>query len=263
LHLGQRFYFLGPDEAKQVLKEWGNPPDAADDVLGLVFPAGKTFIDNTWGAVITFEPSGHVSDKDVDKTDYDKLVRDVQGGEDKDNDERKKSGLPPTHLVGWAQPPSYDRAGHFLIWARDIKFGGETDDTLNYDLRVLGRRGVLSVNLVSAMPELAAVRADASQLAGDVAFNPGSAYGDFQAGKDKTAEYGIAGLVAAGLGLAAAQKLGLLAVILLFAKKALIFIVAGFAAATAWFRRIFNRGKPKADPGPPALPAEDKPDEGP
>lgn len=262
LHLGRRFYLLGPDEARQVLKEWGNPPEAADGVLGIIFPAGKTFVDNTWGAVVTFDPSGYVTDKDADKADYDKLIRDVQGGEDQNNEERKKNGFPPIHLVGWAQPPSYDRAHHYLIWARDLKFGGQTDDTLNYDLRVLGRRGVLSVNLVSTMPDLAAVREDASSLAAGVAFNPGSAYGDFQAGHDKTAEYGVAGLVAAGVGLAAAQKFGLLAVILLFAKKALVFILAGFAGVAAWFRRILSRRKPPTPTveAEAAAPPDEEPD---
>ncbi|HXA40701.1 MAG TPA: DUF2167 domain-containing protein [Phenylobacterium sp.] len=262
LHLGRRFYFLGPDEAKQVLKEWGNPPEAIDGVLGIIFPAGKTFVNDTWGAVITFKPSGFVTDKDADKADYDKFIRDVQSHEDEDNEARKKSGFASIHLVGWAQPPSYDRTHHFLIWARDLKFGGEADDTLNYDLRVLGRRGVLSVNLVSTMPQLAAVRADASQLAADVTFDPGSAYGDFRAGTDKKAEYGVAGLVAAGLGLAAAQKFGLLAVILLFAKKGLVLILAGFAAVTAWFRRVFNRRKtiiPSTEPASTAT--NEEPDE--
>jgi len=243
LHLGKRYYFLGADEAKQVLKEWGNPPSAADDVLGIVFPAGKTFVDDTWGAVITFEPSGFVSDKDADKADYDKLIKDVQDDEADRNAERQKEGFPTSHLVGWAQPPSYDKQRHFLIWARDIKFGGHNEDTLNYDLRILGRKGVLSLNMISVMPQLAQVRTDATELAGDAAFNPGAAYADFKSG-DKTAAYGVAGLVAAGLGVAVAQKVGLIGVILLFAKKAFVLILAGFAAIAAWFRRLFGKGKP-------------------
>ena len=236
LHLGKAFYFLGPEDAKQVLKEWGNPPDAADGVLGIVFPAGKRFVDDTWGAVITYENMGFVVDKDADKTDYAKMARDEQAAEGEENDNRKQKGFQTIHLMGWAQPPSYDKARHTLIWARDLQFGGEKSDSLNYDLRVLGRRGVLSVNLVSKMSELPAVRADAGQLANAITFNAGAGYGDVQP-SDKRAELGVAGLVAAGLGVAAAQKFGLLAVILLVAKKGLVFIVAGFAAAAAWFRR--------------------------
>lgn len=172
LHLGHRYYFLGPEEAKQVLKEWGNPPSAAEDVLGIVFPADKSFLDDTWGAVVTYEQAGYIADKDANSTDYNKYVEEVQKGEDIENEARKKDGFPSIHLVGWAQAPSYDPARHYLIWARDLRFSGEKDDTLNYDVRLLGRRGFLSVNLVSKMPQLASVRADAASLAAAATFDP-------------------------------------------------------------------------------------------
>jgi len=223
------------------LKEWGNPPSAAEDVLGIVFPADKSFLDDTWGAVVTYEQAGYIADKDANSTDYNKYVEEVQKGEDSENEARKKDGFPSIHLVGWAQAPSYDPARHYLIWARDLRFSGEKDDTLNYDVRLLGRRGFLSVNLVSKMPQLASVRADAASLAAAATFDPGSSYSDYKPDTDKKAAYGVAGLVAAGLGLAAAQKFGLVAVILLFAKKFLILIAAGFAAVAAWFRKRFSR----------------------
>lgn len=259
LHLSRRYYFLGADEAKQVLKEWGNPPAATSSVLGIVFPAGKTFADDTWGAVITFIPSGYVTDKDADKADYDKFIRDAQAGEVDVNVERQKQGFGTSHLVGWAQPPSYDKQRHFLIWAQDIKFSDRPENTLNYDLRILGRKGVLSLNMVSTMPKLTGVRADATELAGAASFDPGAAYVDFRSG-DKKAEYGVAGLVAAGLGLAVAQKVGLIGVILLFAKKAIVLIVAGFAAISAWARRFFG-GKKSANTSEPVAAAA--PEEGP
>ena len=67
LHLGEDYYFLPPNEAQLVLTEgWGNPAEVADGVLGMVFPAGRTFADDTWGAVITYEASGYVSDSDAE-----------------------------------------------------------------------------------------------------------------------------------------------------------------------------------------------------
>ena len=78
LHLGKDYYFLDFAEAKLVLTDgWGNPKDAVDGVLGLVFPMGKTFVDDTWGAVLTFEPSGYVPDDDAKSADYAKNSRDV------------------------------------------------------------------------------------------------------------------------------------------------------------------------------------------
>src|ERR1044072_3848950 len=56
LHLGQDYYFLPASEARLVLTEgWGNPAEATTGVLGMVFPAGMTFADDTWGAGITYE----------------------------------------------------------------------------------------------------------------------------------------------------------------------------------------------------------------
>src|SRR5258706_12166472 len=65
LQLGSGYYFLNADDAKKVITEgWGNPPEAADGVLGIVFPEGKSFIDSSWGAVVTYNASFYVSDKD-------------------------------------------------------------------------------------------------------------------------------------------------------------------------------------------------------
>jgi uncharacterized membrane-anchored protein len=179
LHLGKKYYFLKADEAKQVLTEWGNPPSSMEGVLGIVFPAGKTFLDEGWGGVVTYEPAGYIDDTDSETADYQKLLEDAQKGEDAENAERKKAGFASTHLVGWAQPPAYDKAHHYIIWARDIRFGDQKIDTLNYDVRVLGRQGYLSLNMISAISELPAVRADAAQLAAAASFDPGSAYADY------------------------------------------------------------------------------------
>lgn len=251
LHLGKQYYFLSADQAKRVLIEaWHNAPEAATGVLGMVFPAGKTFSDDTWAAIITYQGDGYVSDSDAKSTDYDAMLKSVRDSEGDVNEHRKSEGLMPLHLVGWAQPPFYDAAHHSLVWAREIKFGNQTDDTLNYDVRALGRRGVLSMNIVSSMSKLMEVRGAAAELQQVATFDPGSRYTDFQAGVDKKAEYGIAGLIAAGIGVAAAQKFGLLAIGLLFLKKAAVFVLAGFAGAAAWLRRLFRRA-----PKPPSAPA--------
>jgi uncharacterized membrane-anchored protein len=250
LHLGDRYYFLGPADAKRVLVEgWGNPTDSADGVAGIIFPAGRNFLDS-WGAVVTYDPVGYVPDTDAKNADYNKLLVDSRKGEDSDNEARKKAGFPTAHLVGWAQPPTYDQATHSEIWARDIQFADQKVDTLNYDLRLLNRRGVLVLNLVSRMDGLAEARTAAVDLSRTAAFDAGSRYEDFKSG-DKKAAYGVAGLVAAGLGVAAAQKFGLLAVGLLLLKKGAVIIAAALAGAAAWFRKLFGM-KPKPKPAPAA-----------
>jgi len=244
LQLGNSYYYLPPDEAKRVLIEgWGNSPDQVANVLGMVFPTGKTFHDETWGAVIEYEDTGHVSDKDAASQDYDSVLTDMKSSEEESNKAAKEQGYAGSHIVGWAQAPTYDASTRTLIWARNIKFDGAQGNTLNYDVRTLGRTGVLSLNMVDSMDNLPVVRLAAKGLGSTIKFDTGSSYGDFNASTDKLADYGLAGLVAAGAGLVVAKKAGLLAILVIFAKKAIALIIAAFVAAAAWFKRKLGRSQ--------------------
>ena len=239
LNLGKQYYFLGPEDSRKVIVDaWGNPGDAADGILGMIFAADQSPLgEKDWGAVVSYMDSGYVADKDAKKTNYDKVLTQLRDGEDKDNAQRKKDGFTQAHLVGWAQAPSYDEPNHALIWARQIHFGDQKDDTLNYDVRVLGRRGVMSLNMVAHMSQLAQMRSAAGDLQRTAIFSSGSQYADYKPGVDKRAAYGVAGLVLAGAGLAVAQKAGLIAIVLLFLKKGIVVIVAAAAGGWAWLKR--------------------------
>ena len=130
-----------------------------------------------------------------------------------------------------------------MIWARDLRIDGAPVDTLNYDLRTLGRRGVLSLNFISVMPSLPAIRLAAADFADDARFDAGSHYQDFDASSDKKAEYGIAGLFAAGVGVVAVKKLGLLALILKFGKVIFVAVAAALVAVRKFFGRMFGFGR--------------------
>lgn len=244
LHLGEDYYFLSADQARLVLTEgWGNPPEAATNVLGMVFPQGRTFADDTWGAVITYEDSGYVSDDDAASTDYDELLSQLQSNEPQINEEARRTGFPEQHLVGWAQVPVYDGRTHSVVWAKNIRFEGMPENTLNYDIRLLGRRGVLSMNMVTSMSKLEETRAAARRFTAQAEFVPGARYADFQAGSDRVAEFGVASLIAAGVGATVAKKAGLVALILGFGKKIIVFLLVGLGVAWRWIRRLFGGGR--------------------
>jgi uncharacterized membrane-anchored protein len=246
LNLGKDYYFLNAAETKQVLVDiWGNPPEVAQDALGMVFPAGKTALDDVWGAVITYDSSGYVADKDAKTTDYGELLKQMQDGEADINESRTKQGFDPQHLVGWAQQPTYDSARHAVIWAQNVKFGNQTDNSLNYDVRLLGRRGVLSLNLLSSMSKLPEIQKAAEGFTQTASFDPGAKYTDFVEGTDEVAAYGVGGLVAAGLGIAVAKKLGFLAIALGFGKKLLIPIILLFGFLRNKIAGLFGK---KTDP---------------
>lgn len=77
--------------------------------------------------------------------------------------------------------------------------------SLNYNIRVRGREGVLILNAVAGMDQLATIKNEMKQVTAFTDFTSGNRYADFIESTDKVAEYGIAALIAGG----AAAKLGL------------------------------------------------------
>jgi uncharacterized membrane-anchored protein len=236
LDLPADFRYLDPQQADLVLRGWGNPPGS--QTLGMLVPTGVRVLSREgWGVIISYAEDGYVKDDDASKIDYEDLLANMQRATRDANPERAKAGFPTAELVGWAEPPHYDSVAHKLYWAKDFKFSDDSSHTLNYNIRVLGRRGVLVLNAVASMDRLTAVKQDMAKVIGFVEFNEGHRYADFVPGNDKVAEYGIAALVAGGL----AAKAGLFKVLLgaLIAMKKLV--IVGIAAVAAFFRKLFRR----------------------
>ena len=142
LAVPEGFRYLDGEQTSTLLEMWGNPPGAS--TLGMLFPSDvNPFADAGWGVVITFEEDGYVKDDDAEQIDYSAMLADIQASEADENKERADAGYEPVHLVGWAEPPHYDRSTHKLYWAKELQFGDSEDHTLNYNIRMLGRRGVL------------------------------------------------------------------------------------------------------------------------
>jgi uncharacterized membrane-anchored protein len=165
----------------------------------------------------------------------------MQASVTEENKERTKQGYPAITLVGWAAPPHYDAATHKLYWAKHLKVDGADEDTLNYSIRILGRKGVLELNAIAGLGQFDAIDKQTPQILGMVEFSGGSRYADFDPKTDKVAKYGIAALVAGGV-VAGAAKLGLLKglwVGILALKK---FIIVAALAVGAFFKKLFKRG---------------------
>ena len=245
LHLPNSFRFIGPEGTRRLLTEaWNNPPGAADGALGMLIPTAASPLSREgWGIVVEYEEEGFVNDSDAASIDYAKLLKEMQDSTVKANERRQKEGFEPVTLVGWAEPPSYDAAAHKMYWAKELAFGSSSTHTLNYSIRVLGRRGVLVLNAVADMNQLPAIRRETRTVLAAVDFNEGHRYTDYLPGTDKAAAYGITGLI---LG-ATAAKAGffklLLAGILAF-KKA---VVVGFVALVGAIKKLFGRDSNQAD----------------
>ena len=240
LNLNSEFRFLDAADAQKVLSElWGNPPD--DEVLGMLVPVSAPLSDpkKSWAVVITHENEGYVSDKDAAGIDYDAMLKEMQEGTAEANAERKRLGYPEVQLVGWATKPHYDASTNKLYWAKELAFDGGHEHALNYDIRVLGRGGYLSLNAVAGMNQLHQIEGEMQKVLALTEFDPGQRYSDFNASTDKVAAYGIAALVAGAI----AAKAGLFAklfVLLLAFKK---FAIVGLIALAALVRKLFARAK--------------------
>ena len=241
LHLGEKYHYLDVAETNRLLTEWGNPPD--EETQGAILAADvDPMTDGAWAVFLTYIDEGHVDDSDAAKIDYDDMFKDMKEGAEDSNSERKKAGYTPLHLIKWAEPPRYDAATKKLYWAKEIDFEGSDVHTLNYDVRVLGREGVLSMEAVASIDQLEMIRGEMRPLLDAAEFNTGHRYAEFNKSTDRMAEYGLGALIATGV----AAKLGLFAklgALLLAFKK---FLILGVVAAGGLFARLFGKKKDPA-----------------
>ncbi len=261
LSVPDSFRYTDPDGASKLLQAWGNPPDA--ETLGMLLPRGVgVFADDSWAVVIRYTEDGHVSDEDAADLDFAELLRTMQEGTVEANEERQKAGYPAVELVGWAEPPHYDATEKKLYWAKELKFEGGEENTLNYSVRVLGRKGVLELNAVGSMPQLGQFKRSMPELMRFVAFRQGNRYSDFDPDLDEVAAYGIGALIAGKV----AAKVGLfkgLVALLIASKKLLIGAVVALGASVKALlggRNVKRSmaeataaagGAPTAEPSPP------------
>jgi len=263
INLTDDFRFLGNNDARRVLHEVWNNPDQPD-ILGMIFPKDKGPIDqDNWAVLVSYEDSGYVKDDDAGKINYSDLLKKMQDAAKAADPERVKEGYPTLDIVGWAEPPRYNAETHKLYWAKELKIGGESEDELNYDIRILGRRGVLVLSALGGMDQLPEIDAAVPKILDMVDFQPGNTYAEFDPKIDKVAEYGLATLIAGGA-LAGAAKLGLFAVFfkwifaaVLALKKALIVVIVAIVAGVKkLWGNLTGRSKTPSNLLPPGSPPQ-------
>jgi uncharacterized membrane-anchored protein len=236
LNVPESFYYLDAQDAKTVLVDvWGNPPGS--NILGMLFPADVTPFDSgSWAVTIEYEEDGYVSDEDAGDIDYSDLLTQMKEDTLASSNARVKEGYEPIALVGWASAPYYDNHQKKLYWAKEIKFGNQETNTLNYNIRVLGRKGVLVLNFIAGMDQKSIIDANIDTVLALAEFEQGAKYSDFDPDIDQIAAYGLGALVAGKV----IAKTGFLAVAFVFLKKFGLFILI---AAGAFLRNMFIRKK--------------------
>lgn len=233
------YLFAGKAGAQTLLDLTHNIPSGRE--LGVVVPASNT---EQWFVIFEFDSAGYVKDDEKDKIDAAALLESIQEGTEASNEARKEKGWEAFHVAGWEKPPFYDTVTNNLTWAIRGK-GDSGGESVNHSIRLLGRRGTMSVDVVLAPEEYGPVVDRFNTMMSGFSFREGSRYQDFVAG-DKVAAYGLTALIAGGAG-AVAVKTGFLAKMwkvivaaVLALKKVLIVAVIALAAAikrlVSWLR---------------------------
>jgi len=239
LSLSPKYRYLDATDAKTFLtKIAGNAPSAVEGIDGLFLP---TQANERWFAVLAYAAEGHVLDSDAASVNYDDLLKDMQKKADEQAQQQRSAGYAGLRILGWAQKPYYDSTNKKLYWAKSIQFDNQPNVTLNYDVRILGRTGYVNIKIVDTIDDLQTINADMPEILKMINFNPGNRYADYVAGTDRTAAYGIAGLIAGGVLAKAGFFKGLLVLAAAFWKALAAAAVAGFAVVGNFFRNLFRR----------------------
>jgi uncharacterized membrane-anchored protein len=224
------FQFVGKPDAGRFMELIENPSDGSE--LGLLLNTA-----DGWFVVFEFSDDGYVKDDDRD-FDAAAMLASIKSGTEAANKIRRERGWSTMNIVGWHQAPFYDSKTNNLTWS--IK--GASDDngeTINHSTRLLGRRGVMKVALVASPEEIDAALPEFTAMMSTFTYTAGNRYSEFTRG-DKIAEYGLAGLIAGGAGVALV-KTGLLQK---FGKLIAVAVIALLGA----IKKLFGARPAAADP---------------
>lgn len=224
------FIFTDGDGTRKVLEASGNLTSGNE--VGFISPTSMV-----WSVIFRFTNDGYIKDDEKDKLDADKMLKTISKAVEESNEERKERGLPTMRIVGWEQPPHYDPETHNLEWAlRGESEGGH--QIVNYNTRILGRRGVMEAKLIVDPDDLKKTLPEFKSLLRAYDYKSGERYAEYKQG-DKLASYGLAALVTGGA-VAVAAKTGLLSALILFAKKGFKLIALAIIGIVAGIKRLIT-----------------------
>ena len=221
------YKFAGTRDTQTLMERMGNI--VSGDELGFLTPENDA---EDWFIVFEFDECGYVKDEEGADLDADAILDSIKRGTAAANKQRRERGWPEMTIVGWEIEPRYDAKSNNLVWAPLAE--SEGTEIVNYNTRLLGRRGVMEVALVIDPEDLQGVLGEFETLMSGYAFSEGNRYAEFRVG-DRIAEYGLTALITGGAA-AVALKSGLFK----WLWKAIVGVVILIGGA---FKAIFRGGK--------------------
>ncbi len=219
------YVFAAGADTKRLMEAMQNPTNGTE--LGFFSPSSFD-----WFMVFTFDKTGYIRDDEKNNLDADAMLKSIKENNDESNKERTRKGWATINLIGWVQQPRYNEATHNLEWA--VKGESNGSPVVNWNTRILGRQGVMTVNLITDPSTLESILPRYNQILANYSYNQGNRYEEFRQG-DKISEYGLTALVVGGA-TAAAVKTGA-------AKWLWKLIVVAFGGIGVFLKNLFSRKK--------------------
>lgn len=231
----QGYRFTDGSRTRQMMELFGNP--SSEREVGMLTTEGL----GPW-IIFEFDDSGYVKDDEKDQINADEMLSKLRESQKSSNEYRREHGMHELEILGWAVPPRYNEKTHNLEWATHLRSIDTGTMSVNYNTRLLGRKGVMEVTLVCRPSEMDRMIAEQEKILNGFNYIQGERYAEFREG-DKVAQYGLTALIA-GTGAFAAVKTGLfgkLGVIIAKLGKAAILLVLGVVAALkSFFAKLFG-----------------------
>jgi uncharacterized membrane-anchored protein len=249
--------YLDGEQARKLLgagKKWDNATQ------GVVLPTTSR---PDWMAYVSLVDDGYISDQDAKAMDPEAVLGTYKAKVAAENPARARQGLSPLDVTGWMEAPRYD-AKHRLsscLGATVLGSKSADDRIVNCSSFALGDQGALKIVVAGQEANYQRFRGESGALIDTIVYDKGKGYDDADLATVKTAPYGLIALmtgdtnfkkvtVAQPAAPAPAQKLGLIALLVVYALKfgkMLLFGVAAVFAFVRWMAR-----KRKSDDKKPA-----------
>jgi uncharacterized membrane-anchored protein len=240
-----RVYFDG-EQARKLLgagKNWDNATQ------GVVLPVTSRA---DWMAYVSLVDDGYISDQDARAMDPEAVLGTYKAKVAAENPARARQGLSPLEVTGWMEAPRYD-AKHRLnscIGATLLGSNNPDDRIVNCNAFALGDQGALKIVVAGQEANYQRFRGESGALIDTIAYDKGKGYDDADVATVKTAPYGLIALMTGDTNFkkvtvaqpaAPAQKLGLIALLIVYALKFGKMLLFGAAAVFAFFRWIARK----------------------
>jgi uncharacterized membrane-anchored protein len=249
--------YLDGEQARKLLgaaKNWDNATQ------GVVLPATSR---PDWMAYVSLVDDGYISDQDAKAMDPEAVLGTYKAKVAVENPARAGQGLSPLEVTGWMEAPRYDAKHRLSSCLGATVLGSKSADDwiVNCSSFALGDQGALKIVVAGQETNYQRFRGESGALIDTIIYDKGKGYDDADLATVKTAPYGLIALmtgdtnfkkvtVAQPAAPAPAQKLGLIALLIVYAVKfgkILLFGVAAVFAFVRWMPR-----KRKSDDKKPA-----------